>query len=65
MDLDRKVLEAMLMKLSIDANSDDFINPPPLCKPIFLDQVVRSLRLKQMPTLDDIDVAVWLVGDTS
>jgi hypothetical protein len=27
--------------------------------------VVRSLRLKQMPTLDDIDVAVWLVGDTS
>jgi hypothetical protein len=36
-DLDRKVLDAMLMKLSSDPNSDDFINPPPLCMPIFLD----------------------------
>jgi hypothetical protein len=26
-DLDRKVLEAMLTKLSSDPNSDDFVNP--------------------------------------
>jgi hypothetical protein len=52
------VLEAMLMKLSSDPNSDNFINPSPLCKPIFLDQVVRLLLLKHMPKLNDIDVAV-------
>jgi hypothetical protein len=39
--------------------------PPPFYKPIFLDQSVRSLLLKQMPTLDGIDVIVRQVGDTS
>jgi hypothetical protein len=59
LDLDQKVLEVILMKLSFDPNSDDFVNPPPLCMPIYLDQAARSLLLKQMPTLDDIDVVVW------
>jgi hypothetical protein len=57
-ELDWKVLEAMLTKLSSDLHSDDFINPPPLYQPIFLDQAVRSLLLKQMPTLDKIDITV-------
>jgi hypothetical protein len=48
----------MLVKLSSDLNSDIFVNPPPLCMPIFLDQAVRSQLLKKMPTLDNIDVAV-------
>jgi hypothetical protein len=39
----------MLTKMSTDPHSDDFINPLPLCMPIFLDQAVRSLLLKQMP----------------
>jgi hypothetical protein len=65
MDLDQNVLEAMLTKLSSDPTSDDFVNPLPFYKPIFLDQAVRSLLLKQMPTLDDIDVVVRQVGDTS
>jgi hypothetical protein len=54
MDRNRKVLEAMLTKLS----SDDFVNPPLLCMPIYLDQAARLLLLKQMPTLDNIDVVV-------
>jgi hypothetical protein len=53
------------MKMSIDPHSSDFINPLPLCNPIFRDQAVRSLLLKHMPTLDDIDVAMWQVGDMS
>jgi hypothetical protein len=64
-ELDQKVLEAMLMKLSSDLNSDDFVNPPPLCMSIFLDQAARSLLLKQMPTLDEIDIAVWHAGHIS
>jgi hypothetical protein len=63
--LDQKVLEAMLMKLSSDPHSDDFINLPPLCQPIFLDQAARSLLLKQMPTLNEIDIAVRHADDTS
>jgi hypothetical protein len=34
----RMVLKPILMKLGTDPHSDDFINPPPLCKPIFLDK---------------------------
>jgi hypothetical protein len=64
-ELDQKVLEAMLMKLSSDLNSDDFINPPPLCMSIFVDQATRSLLLKQMPTLDKIDIVVWHAGHIS
>jgi hypothetical protein len=48
----------MLTKLSSDLNSDDFVNPPLLCMPIYLDQATRLLLLKQMPTLDNIDVVV-------
>jgi hypothetical protein len=40
-ELDSKMLEAMLTKMSTDPHSDNFINPPPLCMPIFLDQTVR------------------------
>jgi hypothetical protein len=43
----------------------DIINPPPSCLLIFMDQKVRSMLLKMMPTLDDINVTVWQVGDTS
>jgi hypothetical protein len=58
MDLGLKVLDTMLLKLSSDSISDDLINPPPSCLPIFMDQAVRSKLLKKMPTLDDIDVTV-------
>jgi hypothetical protein len=59
------VLEATLSKLSVDLSSGDFINPSSPCMPIFLDQVVRSQLLKEMPTLDDNDITVQQMGDQS
>jgi hypothetical protein len=55
----------MLSKLCSNPVSDDFINPPPSYLPIFMDQATRSKLLKEMPTLDDIDVAVRQVRDAS
>jgi hypothetical protein len=60
-----KVLDMMLSKLSSNPISNDVINPPASCLPIFMDQVVRSKLLKEMPTLDDIDVVVWQIRDAS
>jgi hypothetical protein len=65
MDLGMKVLDVMLLKVCSDSISDDRINPPPSCLPIFMDQAARSKLLKEMPTLDDIDVAVRQVRDVS
>jgi hypothetical protein len=64
-ELDPKVLDAMLSKLSSDPISADFVNPPLPCMLIFLDQATRSKLLKEMPTLDNIDITVWQVGDAS
>jgi hypothetical protein len=36
-DLDLKVSDTMLSKLSSDLISDDVVNPPPSCLPIFMD----------------------------
>jgi hypothetical protein len=62
-DLDSTVLTGMLSKLSIDLSSADFINPLARCMPLCLDQATRSLLLKEFPTLDDIDIAPWHMGD--
>jgi hypothetical protein len=64
-ELDQKVLDAMMSMLSSNLIFDDFVNPPPSCMPICLDQAVRSVLLKEMPTLDDKDVVVRQVGDMS
>jgi hypothetical protein len=55
----------MLPKLSIDSSSADFINPPTRCLPLCLDQAMRSLLLKELPMLDDIDIAPRQMGDQS
>jgi hypothetical protein len=60
-----KLLDTMLSKLCSDLITNDLINPPPSCLPIFMDQVARSKLLKEMPTLDDIDVVVRQVRDAS
>jgi hypothetical protein len=57
-EMDRKVLEAMLSKLSFGPVSEDFVNPPSSCMPICLDQAMRSVLLKDIPTLDDTDVTM-------
>jgi hypothetical protein len=65
LDSDLTVRTGMLSKLSIDPSSNDFINPPVRCTPLCLDQATRSLLLKELPTLDDIDIAVRQMGDQS
>jgi hypothetical protein len=57
-NLDLTVLAGMLQKLSIDPSSNDFTNPRARCTPLCLDQATRSLLLKELPTLDDIDIVV-------
>jgi hypothetical protein len=52
------VLTGMLLKLSVNPSSNNFINPPAWCMPLCLDQATRSMLLKALPTLDDIDIAV-------
>jgi hypothetical protein len=64
-DLAPYVPEGMLTKLSSDPSSSDFINPPVAFMPICLDQALRSQLLKEMPTLDDIDIVVWQRSDVS
>jgi hypothetical protein len=64
-DLDPKVLDTMMGKLSPDPISPDFIIPPTACVPICLDQSMQMKLLKELPTLDNIDIAVQQVGDQS
>jgi hypothetical protein len=56
-DLEPRVLDTMLSKLITDPSSIGFITPPAHCMPIYVDQVARSLLLKVMPMLDNIDIA--------
>jgi hypothetical protein len=63
LDPDLTVRTGMLSKLNIDPSSNDFINPPVRCTPLCLDQATRSLLLKELPTLDDIDIALRQMGD--
>jgi hypothetical protein len=64
-DLDPKVLDGMLLKLSIDLSSSNIINPLVPCMPICLDQAARSQLLKEMPTLVNIDITAHQMGDQS
>jgi hypothetical protein len=58
-------LMTSLAKLSPGPSSPDFIMPPASCQPICVDQAVRTVLLKSMPTLDDIDITLVQRGDQS
>jgi hypothetical protein len=67
---DRSVLgeEALVLvmgKLSPDLSSHDFITPPASCQPLCMDQVMRTLLLGAMPSMDDIGIAPFQRGDQS
>jgi hypothetical protein len=64
-DLDSRVLDGMLSKLSVDLSSGNFINPSVPCMPICFNQAMRSQLLKDMPTLDNIDITTQQMGDQS
>jgi hypothetical protein len=58
MEMNLRVLDMMLSKLISNPVSNDSINPPPSCMPIFMEQAARSKLLKEMPKLDDIEVTM-------
>jgi hypothetical protein len=50
------VMGTLLGRLSPDPSSVDFITPSAICTPMCLDQVMRTRLLRELPTLDDIDI---------
>jgi hypothetical protein len=64
-DLTSDVLGILLGRLSPDPSSIDFITPPAVCVPMCSNQVTRTRLLRELPMLDDIDIAVWQRGDES
>jgi hypothetical protein len=58
-------LDTMLGKLGPDPISLNFIIPSVACAPICLDQAMRWKMLRELPTLDDIDIIAWQTSDQS
>jgi hypothetical protein len=63
--LDPDVLGALLARLSLDPSLVDFVTPLAVGAPMCSDQVVRTRLLRELPTLDDIDIAARQRGDES
>jgi hypothetical protein len=59
------MLRTVLGKLSPDPSLTDFINPPLVCAPLCSDQVTWMRLLRELPTLDNICIAVLQKGDES
>jgi hypothetical protein len=55
--LDSDVLGTLLARLSPDPSSVDFVTPPTACAPMCMDQAAWTRLLRELPTLDDIDIA--------
>jgi hypothetical protein len=63
--LDPDVLGALLVRLSPNPSSVDFVTPLVTYTPMCLDQAVRTRLLRELPTLDDIDITTQQRGDES
>jgi hypothetical protein len=63
--LDQDVLGTLLARLSPDPSSAGFVTPPTACALMCLDQEAGTRLLRELPTLDDIDIIVWQRGDES
>jgi hypothetical protein len=55
--LDLDVLGTLLVGLSPDLSSFDFVTPPAACAPMCSDQAARTRLLRELPMLDDMDIA--------
>jgi hypothetical protein len=64
-DLDPDMLGALLVRLSPDPSSADFITPPMVCAPMCSNHAMQMRPLRELPTLDDIDITMWQWGDES
>jgi hypothetical protein len=62
-DLDPDVLGVLLGRLSPNPSSVDFITPPAVCAPMCLDQAMRMRLMRELPTLDDINIVARQRGD--
>jgi hypothetical protein len=63
--LGEEALALVMMKLSPDPSSHDFVTPPVSCQPLYMDQAVRTLLLVAMPSMDDVGIAPIQRGDQS
>jgi hypothetical protein len=63
--LDDDVLITILKQCVGEAITVDSIEPGPECLPLCVQQQLRTILLKEMPTLEDIGIAVRRLGDTS
>jgi hypothetical protein len=57
--LAQDALGTLLVRLSSDLSSVNFITPPAVCAPMCSDQVMWTRLLRELLMLDDIDIAVW------
>jgi hypothetical protein len=53
------VLGTLLVRLSPDPSSADFITPPAACSPICSDQAMQMRLLRKLLMLDDINIVAW------
>jgi hypothetical protein len=56
-DLTPDVLGTLLGRLSLDLSSVNFVTPPAVYAPMCSDQATRMRLLRELPTLNDIDIA--------
>jgi hypothetical protein len=55
--LSEEAMAFMMWKLSPDPSSHDFVSPLASCQPLYMDQVMRSMLLAAMPSMDDVGIA--------
>jgi hypothetical protein len=63
--LDPHVLGALLVRLSPDPSSIDFITSLMACASMCSDQVAQTRLLRELSMLDDIDITARQRGDES
>jgi hypothetical protein len=61
--LSEEALVFMMGKMCPDPSSHDFTTPPASCQPLYVYQVVRSMLLVAMPSIDDVGIAPIQRGD--
>jgi hypothetical protein len=57
--LNPNVLGTLLARLSLDPSSINFVTPLAAYAPMCSDQATLMRLLRELPTLDDIDITVW------
>jgi hypothetical protein len=63
--LGKEALALVMVKLSPDPSSHDFVTPLASYQPLCMDQAMRTLLLVAMPSMDDVDIAPVQKGDQS